>query len=253
MSTPVYAIWGMPILGSVLPAQLPTYSSADFVGSLVMSIANPCTRRLGFPSWSWTGWNGRAALHEEITATKDVKVSFCDVLGAEITWDNMIGKLSMHEVDEHSILPILNLQCWTFEVQIIQFSNSCTQPTVKTQGFVPKCSTDGGSIWKEQSSPLETKVQGKYLVYSRLGTTQYTGISSLRIDLHDDGDVLIGAMLSDQDTFSDNCLLLKHLRDNWEVVGHFSTNPAFYLALHSPYLRCNGTQPDLERRMLHIV
>lgn len=76
MTKPLYHLQGVPLLASKLMAERSNALTA-FVNGLSWATALPTTRREGFPSWSWTGWQFKAGyspdVHAETTAMEEEK------------------------------------------------------------------------------------------------------------------------------------------------------------------------------------
>jgi hypothetical protein len=94
--------WGVPIL-SVPPEMIQSATKSGkknlgaqawgFVAGLSWTLLEPSTRRLGFPSWYWTGWAGSVkwgidgSLLREITIDPDIKLSIELHDGQVLDWN----------------------------------------------------------------------------------------------------------------------------------------------------------------------
>jgi Heterokaryon incompatibility protein (HET) len=126
--------WGVPIL-SVPPEMIKSATKSGkkilgaqawgFVAGLRWTLPKPSTRRLGFPSWSWTGWAGPVEWgidfnpSEEITIDPDIKLSIELHDGQVLDWDTY--QQSYDDLNSSSHLThYICISAWTTPIRLLR-------------------------------------------------------------------------------------------------------------------------------------
>jgi hypothetical protein len=119
---PVHQVWGLPVAKSAKLRRVPSISppepsasgySSNFAPAtgkwfsddepkkwiqrilcaLCWSSEEPCTRRDGYPSWSWIGWIGKIRGGIEIIQPADNVEVFLEVNGQKVNWNQLEERL----------------------------------------------------------------------------------------------------------------------------------------------------------------
>lgn len=113
---PVYSVCGVPIIhdfenefgiSTVGHADGTRVALAGFVSGLCWSLKSPGVRRSGFPSWSWTGWDGVVEGHwiyDRVSFAQgfDMELSFIRADGITLMpWEEYYVRM-IKAVEEHS-------------------------------------------------------------------------------------------------------------------------------------------------------
>jgi hypothetical protein len=126
----IYNLWGIPIFHINLVFRNPSPSKAPLSGFLIRlcwKLEKPGTRRYGFPSWSWTGWEGHFC-----TTPRDTEPGFGAELDATISLEDRNGEtISRHKFEESlgskdlvtTLSGTLVIDCWTVELTVVHRDN----------------------------------------------------------------------------------------------------------------------------------
>jgi Heterokaryon incompatibility protein (HET) len=130
--------WGVPIL-SVPPEIIKSATKSGkknlgaqawgFVAGLGWTLSEPSTRRLGFPSWSWTGWAGSVQWGidhnslREITIDPDIKLSIELRDGRVLDWDTY--QQSYDDLNSSLYLThYIRISAWTTPIRLLRRTRS---------------------------------------------------------------------------------------------------------------------------------
>jgi len=135
---PIYQLWGIPIF--VKP--LEWYSRDDslrvqfkdshaFTSALLWRHKRPSRRRLKFPNWSWTGWDGAVDIRNRNTLERDHRNPvyfrcYCDrresiltfetVSNISMDWKTVLTKVKSH-VPLQDLSYFLSVEAWTVKLK----------------------------------------------------------------------------------------------------------------------------------------
>lgn len=130
----IHHCWGVPVASDLrkivhsglgLGQPIPWAPAGGFLVGLSWSVAEPSIRRPEFPSWSWTGWNGRVIWemqeHSQHVLTVDpeleLSIEICD--GRVLKWDEFLQ--SYHELNRQSRLTcFIHITAWTIPIRALK-------------------------------------------------------------------------------------------------------------------------------------
>ncbi|KAH7347977.1 heterokaryon incompatibility protein-domain-containing protein [Pyrenochaeta sp. MPI-SDFR-AT-0127] len=116
LSQPIHHIWGVPFVERQYIHHGPLIQIA-----LQWFHYQPSIRRMGFPSWSWLGWQGPATFHRK---DQPLIPSECDI---RIPSNNAFHELRLLMADTNSAHPSLYLQVSALVTQLSFVSVQCPE------------------------------------------------------------------------------------------------------------------------------
>jgi hypothetical protein len=112
LNPPLRHLWGIPIL----PRDMTGLAVCEsFLAGLCWTSSSPSRRRLGFPSWCWTGWHSAVKFWPLLDPCTDSKVWVENAEGNQIEWDEAQELIA--EGDSRMLGTNIHLEVWTFEVR----------------------------------------------------------------------------------------------------------------------------------------
>ncbi|KAE9371965.1 HET-domain-containing protein [Stipitochalara longipes BDJ] len=194
----IYHCAGIPLLPSMLERSVgkPIEGwtlTMGFISGIFWDLETISDRRHGFPSWSWTGWQGAVKWNSLIwpSITVDAKIQ----VKVEIADGQLAGLENFHIWSMHSeisnIVHTLHITAWTIDIKILGHSQKWdywTGKRVKNQYEARLELEDGGHLeWLfELSSKVEVSsgslCKGIILGHNAAGVgliaTRYLGVGS---------------------------------------------------------------------------
>ena len=223
--------WGLPVAARSMERWMPSSSrrkppvntilragdSSDrwmegIISALCWSSHQPCTRREGFPSWTWLGWEGqiqRGTL--EVESTRNVEICL-ELDGQKTSWDALKGRLH-HGLE---LGQTLHIKGRTMQCSFSYLSLKDPEPPLldsQKQCWWAKFPGLFSSAYVEFK--LVKKADPGSEFYSKLGSQKFTGIvlgnDERGFDRYDHKMIYCPVVL-----------VVDNVERKWERIGYFS-------------------------------
>lgn len=211
--------WGVPVMANN-PASMKIFLLGLEWEQLDRYFIEKLERRIGFPSWSWTGWHTRLMYFGwpesnktyDLVPGTDLAIELSD--GTRLPWSDFLASITSMSLDQSTLTPYLFLRGWSTTITVMYYERS--NPVAKFWPCVAR-------IGRPQSAEL----------FNFSPTTNFEDIEDCPKDMNGATlvqGVLLGRMEQKvtnkwQDFYS--LLLVAKKNDYWLRVGLLRLNGSF--------------------------